>query len=85
MLVRFYNNYRDRFLSYEGKFILLAGTLVAAFLLLLPLGTAAGTPVRVAVLELGNPAGLTDAEIAYLSDQVRASVAATLPVSRHST
>ncbi|RKZ14146.1 hypothetical protein DRQ50_09490 [bacterium] len=61
----------------------LAGTLVTAFLLLLPLGTAAGAPVRVAVLELGNPAGLTDAEIAYLSDQVRASVAATLPVSTH--
>ncbi len=54
-----------------------------AFLLLLLISTAAGAPVRIAVLELGNPAGLTDAEIAYLSDQVRTAVAATLPVSTH--
>ena len=56
--------------------------LVTALLLLLT-STAVAASVRVAVLELGNPAGLTDAEIAYLSDQVRASVAATLPISTH--
>jgi formylglycine-generating enzyme required for sulfatase activity len=44
---------------------------------------AAGAPVRVAVLELGNPAELTDAEIAYLSDQVRTSMAATLPAESY--
>jgi formylglycine-generating enzyme required for sulfatase activity len=57
--------------------------LAAAFLLLSLSGTALGAPVRVAVLELGNPAGLTDAEVAYLSDQVRTAVAATLPVATH--
>ena len=59
-------------------------TLSLVLLATLSLASAASSaPVRVAVLELGNPADLTDAEIAYLSDQVRTSMAATLPAESH--
>jgi len=46
-------------------------------------GSASADPVRVAVLELGNAGGLSDAEIAYLSDQVRATVVETVPQKSH--
>ena len=46
-------------------------------------GTASAEPVRVAVLELGNSGGLSEAEVAYLSDLVRTAVVATVPASSH--
>ena len=42
-------------------------------------GAASADPVRVAVLELGNAGGLSEAEISYLTDQVRTTVVETVP------
>jgi formylglycine-generating enzyme required for sulfatase activity len=39
--------------------------------------------VRVAVLELGNAGGLSEAEVAYLTDQVRTTVVETVPAESH--
>ncbi|NNK48975.1 MAG: hypothetical protein HKP01_08900, partial [Gemmatimonadetes bacterium] len=46
-------------------------------------GTASAGPVRVAVLELGNASGLSPAEVAYLTDQVRTTVVETVPEGSH--
>jgi formylglycine-generating enzyme required for sulfatase activity len=58
-------------------------TLLALVCVVALTGTASGEPVRVAVLELGNAGGLSPAEIAYLTDQVRTTVVETVPEGSH--